>query len=115
MIITYIISMYLASFSMLSEFISITNLQRQLKKVFYSKQPIHVVLSNNAVSGIVFSKEAAELLLESGALDQIREELWELHDPETRKLVEDDRAGKTSPIPFDTYLKKHGIRSADLK
>lgn len=95
---------------MLSHFISITNLQRQLKKVFYSKQPIHVVLSNNDISGIVFSQEAAKLLLESGALDQIREELWELQDKETRELVEADRAGKTTPIPFDTYLAKYGLQ-----
>ncbi len=94
---------------MLSEFISITNLQRQLKKVFYSKQPIHVVLSNNVVSGIVFSKEAAELLLESGALDQLREELWELHDKETRDLVLRHRKGQTKPVPFDAFAKEHGI------
>lgn len=94
---------------MLSEFISITNLQRQLKKVFYSKQPIHVVLSNNAVSGIVFSQEAAELLLKSGALDQIREELWELHDKETRDLVVRSRAGKTKPVPFEKFAKEYGI------
>ncbi|MFH0770265.1 MAG: hypothetical protein V1926_02705 [Candidatus Peregrinibacteria bacterium] len=91
---------------MLSEFISITNLQRQLKKVFYSDQPIHIVLSNNAVSGIVFSKEAAELLLESGSLDQIREELWELHDPETVQLVQGSRKGKGKhSIPFEAWAK----------
>ena len=94
---------------MLSEFISITNLQRQLKKVFYSKQPIHLVLSNNAVSGIVFSKEAAELLLESGALDQIREELWELQDAETRDLVLRSREKKTRPMAFKDFRKKHGV------
>ena len=94
---------------MLSEFISITNLQRQLKKVFYSKQPIHLVLSNNTVSGLVFSKEAAELLLESGALDQIREELWELQDPETRDLVIRSRENKTRPSTFKDFRKKHGL------
>ena len=94
---------------MLSEFISITNLQRQLKKVFYSKQPIHLVLSNNAVSGLVFSKEAAELLLESGALDQIREELWELQDPETRDLVIRSRENKIRPSTFKDFRKKHGL------
>lgn len=91
---------------MLSEFISITNLQRELKKVFYSAQPIHVVLSNNAVSGIVFSKEAAELLLESGALDQIREELWELRDKETVDMVLKSKKGKgKNSIHFDQWAK----------
>jgi hypothetical protein len=94
---------------MLSEFISITHLQRQLKKVFYSKQPIHVVLSNNAVSGLVFSKEAAEWLLESGALDQIREELWELHDKETSDIVTSHRKGRGTPVSFDVLARKHGV------
>ncbi len=92
---------------MLSELISITNLQRQLKKVFYSKQPIHVVLSNNAVSGIVFSKEAAELLLESGSLDQIREEFWELHDKETVDLVRRSKQGEGKhSVSFDQWAKR---------
>lgn len=91
---------------MLSKFISITNLQRHLKKVFYSRQPIHVVLSKNAVSGLVFSKEAAEMLLESGALDQIREELWELNDKETVQLVRKSRQKKLkSSVPFETWTK----------
>lgn len=94
---------------MLSEFISITNLQRQLKKVFYSKQPIHIVLSNNQVSGLVFSQEAAKLLLESGVIDQIREELWELNDPETRDLVIRSKKGETKPVPFDTFAKEYGV------
>ncbi len=94
---------------MLSEFISITNLQRHLKKVFYSNKPIHLVLSNNEVSGIVFSKEAAEKLLESGALDQLREELWELDDKETRDLVIRSRKGKTKSVPFRDFAKEYGI------
>lgn len=103
--ITHII-VTLFPLSMISSFVSITNLQRGLKKIFYSKQPIHVVLSNNAVSGIVFSKEAAELLLDSGALDQIREELWELQDKETVDLVQKSRKGKSDhSISFDAWVK----------
>lgn len=94
---------------MLPSFVSITDLQRQLKSIFASKQPIHVILSRNAVTGLVISKEAAELLLESGALDQIREELWEMQDQETRDLVMRGKAGDTEPIPFDPFAKKHGV------
>ncbi len=105
MLITHII-VVISLLQMLSSFVSITDLQRGLKKIFYSKQPIHVVLSNNAVSGIVFSKQAAELLLESGALDQIREELWELQDKETVDLVRRSRKGKSDhSVPFDTWVK----------
>ncbi len=92
---------------MISEFISITNLQRQLKKVFYSKQPIHIVLSNNTVSGLVFSKEATKLIMESGVLDQVREELWELQDKETVRVVRESRKGKgKNSVAFDTWTKK---------
>lgn len=91
---------------MLPEFISITNLQRNLKKIFISKQPIHIVLSKNTVNGMVFSKGATELLLESGALDQIREELWELHDKDTIQVVRQSRKGKGKHSqPFDMWLK----------
>lgn len=93
---------------MLPSFVSITDLQRQLKSVFASKQPIHVILSRNAVTGLVFSKEAAEMLLESGALDQIREELWELRDKETQDLVTRGKAGDVQPVSFDSFAKKHG-------
>lgn len=94
---------------MLPEFISITNLQRQLKNVFSSKTPIRIVLSNNAISGIVISAETAKLLLDSGVIDQLREELWELNDKETRDLVIRSRKGKTKPVPFDSFAKKYGV------
>jgi len=92
---------------MLSEFISITDLQRHLKKVFYSKKPMHIVLSHNAVSGIVFSRETAELLLKSGVLDQIREELWELQDPETVRVVRESKKGRGKhSVSFKSWTKK---------
>lgn len=94
---------------MLSEFISITNLQRQLKKVFGSKKPIHIVLSRNTVNGLVFSREAAALMMESGMLDHLREELWELNDPETRDLVQRARESKIRPISFNDFAKEHGL------
>ncbi len=94
---------------MLKDLISITDLQRNLKKVFVSKQSIRVVMSKNAVIGLIFSKEAAERLLDSDVLRQIREELWELNDPETRDLVRRSRTGQTKPIPFDTFAKKYGV------
>lgn len=94
---------------MLTEFISITNLQRNMKEVFNSKQPMFLVMSNNAVSGLVISKETAKMLMESGVLDQIREEIEELNDPETVDLVLRSRQGKTSPVPFDTFAKEYGL------
>ena len=66
-------------------------------------------MSNNDLTGIVLSKEAAKIILDSGVLDQIREELWELNDPETVQLALDSRQGKTHPIPFDDFAKQHGV------
>ena len=95
---------------MLPDFISITSLQREAKKVFDSDHPIRIVLSKNAVVGLVFSKEAAELLMESDVLQQIREELWELNDPETQRVIAQSRSGKGDRVPFEQTLpgKKYG-------
>ncbi|NOS67395.1 MAG: hypothetical protein HOO67_03465 [Candidatus Peribacteraceae bacterium] len=91
---------------MLKDLISITDLQRNLKKVFGAKQPIRVVMSKNAVSGLVFNKDTAKMLMESGVLDQIREELWELNDKETVRLVRKSRSGKLdNAVPFEAWAK----------
>lgn len=100
--------MFFHAFSMLSDFISITNLQRHLKTVFSSKQPMRVVLSKNQVNGIVFSKEAATMLLESGLLDQLREELWELNDKETRDVVLKSKSGTTKRVSFNDFATRYG-------
>ncbi len=69
---------------------------------------MRVVLSKNRVNGIVFSKEAASLLLESGLLDQLREELWELNDAETRATVLRLKEGKAKPVSFNAFAKRYG-------
>ncbi len=94
---------------MLTDFISITNLQRQMKSVFNGKKPMYFVMSNNTVTGLVISKETTKILMESGVLDQIREEMEELNDPETRDLVIRSREGRTNPVPFDTFAKEYGV------
>ena len=95
---------------MMPSLISVTHLQRQLKKVLASKkEPFRLILCNNTVSGMVISREAAEIILQSGLLDQLREELWELNDPETCQLVRNAREGKGKPVPFDTVAKKYGL------
>lgn len=91
---------------MFTDLISITDLQRNLKKVFGAKQPIRVVMSKNAISGLVFNKDTTKMLMESGVLDQIREELWELNDKETVRLVRKSRKGDVkNAVPFETWAK----------
>ncbi len=95
---------------MLSEFISITDLQRHLKSVFASEKPMRFVLSKNKITGLVFSKETVKMLMESGMLDQLREELWELNDPETRDIVLHSRKFKKGDgVPFDSFMKNYAV------
>jgi|GEM_PF-7095064 len=68
-----------------------------------------LVMSNNAVSGLVISKETTKTLMESGVLDQLREELWELNDPETRDLIVRIDKGDINPVPFDDFTKEYGL------
>lgn len=71
---------------------------------------MQIVMSNNAITGIVINKEIAEALLKSGALDQLREELWELNDPETAELVRRAKEGDDSDaMPFEDFAKEYGL------
>ncbi len=95
---------------MLTDFISITDLQKNMKATLASrKQPIRIIMSKNKVTGLIISKEATELLMKSDVLTQLREELWELNDPETRDLMIRHQKGLTNPVPFDSFAKEYGI------
>ncbi|MDQ1343540.1 MAG: hypothetical protein QG650_259 [Patescibacteria group bacterium] len=88
---------------------TITNIVKNGKREF-SGSPYKTVLSNNRRIGMVLSPEMAEALEENGILDQVREELWELHDEETRKVVEASRVRDFSgAISFDDFIKSHAL------
>lgn len=94
----------------MNNFISATEVQRQTTKVLRSKKPFQVVLLNNEATGIVINKEMTEMLLESGALEELRQEMFEYRDSETRKLVEDFRAGKRKgAIEFKKFRGKYDL------
>lgn len=88
------------------KYISTTQLQRNPKQVF-SKTPFQIVLSNSEVQGMIVSKEAVELMESSGILEQIQEELWELHDQETIKVVTEAREGKGDGKDFNEFMKEY--------
>lgn len=95
---------------MITDFISITNLQKSLKTVFASKQkPFQLVLSNNQLAGMVVSKEATKLMADSGLIDQLREELWEMADSDTKNIHAKIIAGAAGEITFDEFKKKHAL------
>lgn len=88
---------------------TITNIVKNGKREF-SGSPYKTVLSNNRSVGMVLSPEMAQALEENGILDQVREELWELHDEETRQTVEASRLRDFSnAVPFDDFIKSHAI------
>ena len=90
-------------------FIPTTQLQRNAKKVLASKEPFQIILNNNQLEGLVVNKETAQYLLDSGTLDQIIEELWELHDEQTSTLVEKSRTHETEPISWEIFNQKHDL------
>ncbi len=89
--------------------ISTTELSRKGKKAFdgllYS-----TVLYNNKDIGMIIGKELADALEDSGVLQQVREELWELNDPETVEIVKRYREWKQSDeISLEDFRKKYDV------
>ncbi|GEM_PF-6513702 len=96
---------------MITDFVSITNVQRQPNAVFASGKPIQIVLSNNEMKGMIISTGMAKQLLESDVFDELIDEIeiHLLHDKETLDLIKRHRAGKTKPIALEDFYKKYGI------
>mgnify|MGYP000716484033 CR=1 FL=1 len=87
------------------DFVSTTEVQKNTKKVFSSNTGFQVVLNHNKNVGMILNAELSKHMLDSGLIQQIREEMWELNDPITKKLVRDARAGKNKEaINFDDFL-----------
>ena len=90
-------------------FIPVTQLQRNTKKVLNSDEPFQIILNNNDLNGLIVNKETTKFLIESGVLEQLREEMFELNDPLTIRTIKEHRTGKSKPVEFDTFLKKHEL------
>ncbi len=95
---------------MITDFVSITNVQRQPNQVFGSEKPVQIVLSNNEMKGMIISTGMAKQLLESNAFDDLIDEIeiHLLHDKETLDLIKRSRSGKCKRISFDDFNKKYG-------
>jgi hypothetical protein len=59
--------------------ISISELQRQGQKAFQGSSATQIVLANNKKSGLIFNKEALEVLEASGLLEEIEDQLLGYH------------------------------------
>jgi uncharacterized protein with von Willebrand factor type A (vWA) domain len=61
------------------------------------------------MNGIIINKKTSQYLIDSGLLEQIQEELFELNDKETIDVIQKHRLGKSSPVDFDKFNQKHGL------
>ena len=88
---------------------STTELARKGRKAFEWLTYSTVMCDNKDIWMIVW-KDLARALEDSGVLQQIREELWELNDPETVELVEKSRKGELSDsITLEGFRKQHNV------
>lgn len=88
---------------------TITNLVKNGRREFEGA-PYKTVLSNNEPVGLILSMEVSNVLTESGILDQIREELYELHDSETKDLVERTNTGNLPHrLSLEKFRTKYGV------
>ncbi|MCP4524256.1 MAG: hypothetical protein GY828_08625 [Candidatus Gracilibacteria bacterium] len=91
------------------DFTTTTEISRKGSKIFEQHDEA-IVLHNNKNIGLLLGGELANAVLESGVLQQLREELWESQDNETKNLVGDYKEGKKSDsISLDDYTKKYAI------
>ena len=87
-------------------FISTTDLQRNPKEVF-QKNGFSAVLKDNKITGLLFTGEGLDVLLDSDFLQQVREELYETNDKKTQEIINDYRSGdKSQSMDFSDFLKE---------
>jgi hypothetical protein len=89
-------------------FISVTDLQRNTKTCL-EKPGFQVIMHNNNMKGMILSQQASELLMDSGVLPQIQEELYEINNKETVDVIQNHRSNKSKPILFDSLIKKYEL------
>ncbi|MDD5770433.1 MAG: hypothetical protein PHE25_05685 [Candidatus Gracilibacteria bacterium] len=90
-------------------FTTTTEIARKGSKAFNIKD-YSFVLNNNKNIGLIIGEELGKALIDSGVLQQLREELWELNDKETVETIEKYKSGDISnSISLNDYRKKYGI------
>ncbi|TSC56801.1 MAG: hypothetical protein G01um101418_202 [Parcubacteria group bacterium Gr01-1014_18] len=90
-------------------FVSTTQLQKNPSKVL-NEEGIQIVLKNNQMQGVIFSAKIAKRFLDLATLRQIQEELYEMSDPETVKVIEEGRSGKKKGVDFFDFMKQYGVQ-----
>jgi len=94
----------------MNNFVATTKLKRDTKAVLNADAPFQIILNNSEVGGILVNKKMAEALLDSDVLQELREELWEAHDPTTSKLIKNARQDKKSDTTtLKAFRQKHDV------
>lgn len=92
------------------QFTTPTEIARKGSKIF-TEYDEAIVMKNNKNIGLLFWGELAKALLDSGVVQQIREELWEMNDPETSEMIADYRKNWLWPESwnFSDFMKEYNV------
>jgi len=91
------------------KFTTTTEIARKGSKVFKEYDEA-IVLHNNKNIWLLLGWKLAQAVLDSGVLQQIREELWELNDKETVETIKAYREWKqTDSISLEDFRKKYNM------
>ena len=92
------------------KFTTTTEIARKGSKIFQEYDEA-IVLNNNKNIWLILGWKLAQAVLDSGILQQLREELWELNDKETVELIKAHREWKqTDSISLEDFLKENNIK-----
>lgn len=90
-------------------FTTMTKLARNGKQEFLG-EPYKFVLAGSSPVGMIVGAEMTKMLESSGALDELREAIWELHDPDTQAVIKTSRKGDLKhAAPLSEILKEYGV------
>lgn len=91
------------------DFTTTTELARKGSKIF-SEFSEAIVLNNNKNIWLLLGWDLAQAVLDSGVINQIREELWELNDKETSTTVKKYKSwDKEDMINLSDYKNKYAL------
>ncbi len=91
------------------QFTTTTEIARKGSKIFKNLDQA-IVLNNNKNIWLLLWWQLAQALLDSGVLQQLKEELWELNDQETCDLVSwYKKWDKSDSISLNNFRKKYNM------
>ncbi len=91
------------------QFTTTTEIARKWSKIFKELDEA-IVLNNNKNIWLLLWWELAQALLDSGVLQQLKEELWELNDKETVDTIMNYKSwDRSNMIILSDYRKKYNV------